>query len=526
MIGEGRTVAESSFADSVAGELRKDRRAHRLRVRVVSGIAAVVLLAAAVVVVVSYRYSCGFGNRLARAGLTGTCYGVTDGSYVFARDLAGLERLIRKENRSVESGPHVTVAYYTPMAVTAADVTSAESIRNDVAGAFAAQYRVNHSAVIGDGPKIRLVLADPGSRATHWKSVADELVRMSRSDDNLVAVTGLGVSRRETRNLVAALSRNHIAMVGSLITSTDLDATAFPGFVRVAPTNRDEARAAVAYLPDSVRTAMLVQDRDAGDDYVRTLGAEFSLQFRRSAPGGRRLVGQVETYDGTLTNTGGRFAQITGAYCAVRPDVVYFAGRGTQLREFVRALGHRSCADQPVTVLSGDDASQVASGDHSVDEEVSVALTGAPGIAPATLVYTALANSDSWRDQPNSIEARNYGDFVATLRSLHIEGLSSPQSLADGHAMMSHDAVFAAVTAIRGTLPQGTQVPVPTAEEVTQNLAGLHGGTTVPGASGTIEIDNVSGNPIDKPMPIVQLRGDGTVSFVRLASPVMRARAG
>ncbi|HEX5493671.1 MAG TPA: hypothetical protein VFX70_03730 [Mycobacteriales bacterium] len=522
-------MADSGFRQDVRDILKADRGPYRTRFRIVAIVISVLLVLAVAGGATWYRYSCGFSDDLSRGGLTGTCYGVTNGSHIFADNLRGIEKKIHTQNRKVtHSGHYVTVAFYTPMAVGPGETELPETILHDLQGAFVAQWRVNHTtAISGDEPKIRLVLADPGSKAKHWKEVADMLRNHIGKPDNLVAVTGLGTSTKATKNFIRRMSANHVAMVGSVITSTDLNGTAFPGLIRVAPTNQDEALAAINALPHSVRTAMLVQDRNRTDNYVTTLGSAFAARIKAT---GRKVVGQVETYSSGLENPGGRFAQIANAVCLVRPDVVLFAGRGPKLGDFVQALGNRTCTDFPVTVISGDDASKVV---FDRNGELAAALNGTRNVKPVTLEYTALAHPDTWTGVganagaascPSAALGDSRGDVVENyrrfLRDYQRSGLGQPSSdaLVDGEAIMSHDAVLTATRAIRSELPQGRTIPIPSAEQVTQNLAGLHLDNSVPGASGTIAIDD-AGNPENKPIPFVELKGNRTVSFLQLTCP-------
>jgi hypothetical protein len=163
-----------------------------------------------------------------------------------------------------------------------------------------------------------------------------------------------------------------------------------------------------------------------------------------------------------------------------------------------------------------DDASDIT---FDAGGEVATALRGAPNsIAPVVLEYTALAHPEQWSGAPHSPEAAQYRSFVdsyqrAGLRPPH------PADLQDGEAIMTHDAVLAAVKAIRDTLPQGSEIPLPSPEDVVQNLAGLRQANSVPGASGKIDIDTTTGNPSQKAIPSLRLQPDQTVSFKSLERP-------
>ena len=496
-------MIDGTFRQQLKTALDRDRRRWRVWRRRVVAAASAVLLVLAMGFVWQYRHSCDSTAGLFRTGLTGRCFGITDGSHVFAEDLRGIERLIREENRAVEkSSQYVTIAFYTPMVPEPGDTTSPASVVHDLEGAYLAQWRANHETAAL--PHIRLALADPGHRAEYWQQVAHGLEKMANGKDRLVAVAGLGNSTEETRRLIEELSRNNIPMVGSVITSTELNGTKFRGVARVAPDNRDEAQAAVNSLSQTDRVALLVQDMSNTDNYVKTLGEEFHRQFVQRS--GRPHL-DTETYHSELPNAAGRFTRIVGDICTKRSRTVYFAGRGISLGDFVRALGDRTCTDFPVSVMTGDDATQIG---PDADGRISAAL--GKGVS---VKYTALAHPDMWRNEPTSREAQNYAAFRRACDKADLGGLLTRSTFDDGQFIMAHDALLVAVQAIRASVGQGSVVP--STGDVLQNLIG--GLQMVPGASGFIDIEQNTGNPRNKPVPIVQLRADDTTAFVELAWP-------
>jgi len=72
--------------------------------------------------------------------------------------------------------------------------------------------------------------------------------------------------------------------------------------------------------------------------------------------------------------------------------------------------------------------------------------------------------------------------------------------------MMSHDAFTTAVAAIRGG-GSGTNM-----------WYSLHGASKVDGVTGDIALDD-DGNTINKPIPVLRLQPDGSMSFVELGRP-------
>src|SRR5581483_11252364 len=123
---------------------------------------------------------------------------------------------------------------------------------------------------------------------------------------------GLGQSVDTTRRAIAAMAARHLPMIGAAITadtlSTRPDVPRVEGLVRVAPTNTDEAEAAVAELKrSSSARAVLIQDTNPADLYSATLGAA----FQRSFPDGSHvLVTPVESYDSALPGVANTFTQM------------------------------------------------------------------------------------------------------------------------------------------------------------------------------------------------------------------------
>lgn len=123
------------------------------------------------------------------------------------------------------------------------------------------------------------------------------------------------------------------------------------------------------------------------------------------------------------------------------------------------------------------------------------------------VLYTALAHQDEWQGFPGS-QLSNYQNFAESFTTMF-----DTADLADGEAMITHDAVLTAATAARydklATIDPSTVAPI---------LLGFHCQKTIPGASGDIAFDK-NGDPIDKAVPIVQIRPGGSVALEELVWP-------
>jgi len=375
--------------------------------------------------------------------------------------------------------------------------------RHQIEGAITAVWRADNEAVAdGSDPPLKLLFANFGDGAVYWQQAVAAIVAHVGSQ-HIVAVTGIGQSLDTTRQAVSALSAAGIVTVGSVVTADNMnqwpDGVLTSKFFRVAATNTDMAKAAVSYLAKKhYSRILLVQDRNGGDSYASTLGTAFSAAYSARF---HAAVPYAEPYlspDGPLTGIPrsqymvSQFAGMHADICQDKPDLIYFAGRGTDLAAFLTALSQGgACGLGPVDVLSGDDASTLA---------------GSPlpnfGALQVNVFYTSEAAGNEWTGCPAcSDEVQNYQKFEEAF----VRNGFPPADLADGQASMGHDAVLAAATAARLD-PDATSDPSTMAAPFLRFSCRQ----PIPGASGDIAFDS-AGNPKDKAMPIMRVKPDGSV---------------
>ncbi|WP_434594590.1 ABC transporter substrate-binding protein [Streptomyces sp. A5-4] len=444
------------------------------------------------------------------------CVGVSSSGFEFAvPELKDVVQAIDRENDTLEKDSYATVALMLPF--TSTDMGMRTKILHETQGAYLQQYRANRESN-GEMPKIRLVLANTGRNNAHWEPVVERLDGMTDAPDRLRVVSGVATSSAPVKAAVAELTaRKGIAVVGTTITADDIANGAkgkdpYPGLARVSPTNRDEARALAHFGKVRPDKALLVQDTVVGDYYTDTLKAAFA-GLLKGAPYEPQLFTSPEdpTEEGTTPNT---FRQITHLICDTSADTVYFAGRHTQLRQFINALGARGCRDRAFTVLTGDEGSYLG-GDKKLNR---AALS-----TRVTVRYAALAHPDAWADAAKapktggSTEA--YETFTDLLARAAKPGLGpiGATSLNDGQAIIAYDALALAVHGIRQAPGEGEEL-VPAPAEVAGQWARVKGSLRVEGASGWICLDN-HGNPHNKAVPVVELARDGSQRFVEVAWP-------
>ncbi|RSS43489.1 ABC transporter substrate-binding protein [Streptomyces sp. WAC08241] len=437
------------------------------------------------------------------------CVGVNGDGHDFGiGELGPIARAIGVENAALGPDDHVTVALLLPL--TSTDGGMRVKVRHELEGAHAYQYRANHESN-DELPKIRLVLANTGKGNAHWRATVDRLIAMKDSADRLRAVSGVATSSTEVREAVTALTGAGIAVVGTTITADDIANSPgnerFPGLARVSPTNGDEAKALAHFGRVDATKALLVQDTRGGDHYTDTLKAAFAATLKNSPHAPELFTSPADpNEEGTTANT---FRQITHLICDSRAETVFFAGRHTQLRQFINALGARGCTDRAFTVLTGDEGSYLGA-DAKLDRK---ALR-----SRLTVRYAALAHPDAWVPAEGRKVPATGGSPTAyeTFLGDITRGTKQPPALTDGQAIVAYDAMATAVHAIRQATPQGARHPA--AADVAAQWPQVKGSLRVEGASGWICLDNY-GNPYDKAVPIVELAPDGSQRFVQIAWP-------
>ncbi|MDT9692425.1 hypothetical protein Q5762_29660 [Streptomyces sp. P9(2023)] len=439
------------------------------------------------------------------------CVGVNGDGYDFGvPSLTEITGLIRDENRTLKSGEYATVALLLPL--TSTDSGMRVKVLHEIQGAYARQYRANHESN-SETPKIRLVLANTGKGNAHWSTTVERLKTMTGGDDRLRAVSGVATSSAEIRQAVQALTGAGIAVVGTTITADDIangpgaGKNRFPGLARVSPTNGDEAKALAHFGEVNAAKALLVQDTRTGDHYTDTLKAAFSASLKGAPYEPQLFTSPADpTEEGTTANT---FRQITHLICDTRAETVFFAGRHTQLRQFINALGARGCAERPFTILTGDEGSYLGA-----DSKLNRAALK----AKLTVRYASLAHPDAWKPAPGRPVPTTGGSTAAyeTFVADMARASKKPVPLADGQAIVAYDAMATAVHAIRQATPQGAQYPQ--LADVGTQWPQVKGSLRVDGASGWICLDNY-GNPFNKAVPIVELAEDGSQRFVQIAWP-------
>lgn len=450
---------------------------------------------------------------------------VTEGSTILADNLEHVQQLILAENNRVAASGQewVSIAIMLPIRPAAGEPNTQVGALHQLQGAYLAQYWSNNpngNDEFGSSkPLIKLLIADTGHNGQDWPDTVEQLADMAdpRSNEHLVAVSGISHSTKATQDAVDQLAVHNIPMVSSTITATNLAA---PGLFRVSPSNSDQAAAIIQYLKGTTEwrsasaavplKAYLVQDTADEDTYSDDLGNQYRQAFPNDDA--HTLLAAQGDFDSSKSAAGNALAGQISTICAIRPRVVFFAGRSDGLRTLLSNLAARPCADAPITVVSGDDASELAA--PLPDDTHPLWIDEGGGVQ---VLYTALASPQTWQSHPRSASPTTvlrFGQCTNCFAALF------PDPLGDGAAIMAHDAMLTAVTAARNVTSQ--QNPRPTADALVNGLYQINATQPVPGASGWIYFQHEAGGtdviPHNKAVPIMQLHPNGTATEVALSS--------
>lgn len=507
-----------------------------LRHPVWAGVIAFALVAVIVVAAVFVpRLFARCGEGLS-ADDNGACVGVNLASGTFISSepdhMRALEAIIRANNDAVTQNFVSVVLLQDMSPKPGVDTRSYADLYPDIEGAITGVWRANHTAAVqGSLPKVKLFLGNMGSQYASWSEAVDQIAATAAAN-HIVSVIGLGQSMDNTRAAAAKLAgQAHLPVIGATVTgdsmNLDLDGRLNTGFFRTSPTNTYAVQAAAQYIagvePDQSRVA-IVQDNIPGDDYTQTLGAVAvkdmpkAHRFPFTSPG--LLPSGVARGDQLMT----QFAYLDQNICSIAPTVVYFAGRGADLGAFVQSWtqGNTPCAHNDLTVVTGNDG-----GAAIPEANLRDAIRG----GHLRVVFTSPASPDEWGPCDGSKEQAAYTTFqavftgkpdVCTGQPVHADDGTAPlafglSDLATGEGILAHDAVVVAVTAARRAAGGNADTVAHSPMSQVGFIEEMRCTNAVPGASGTIEFspDQAQyGNPVNKPVPVVEIHADGSTTTV------------
>ncbi|HEY5837158.1 ABC transporter substrate-binding protein [Streptomyces sp.] len=455
--------------------------------------------------------SCGGGTR---SGPSHECIGVSD-SYAYEDSLKSVMKLIEAENDRVDTSGKkwVSVAYVLPITTDLEQEALKYDTKEELEGAYLAQLRLNDPDLGGNGdtPQIKLLVANVGLRSEQWQPLAERLIAMTKGDHPLVGVAGFGQSRGGTLSLVNELRAAKVPMMGATVTADKLASATDVGFFRTAPPNVDQASAAARHLKAKQQSTpgydvLVVRDRNTDDIYNTSLYSDFVSAAKRER---LTLVEGDQDYISGVDGISNAFASVANGVCAKRPEAVFFAGRGANLRNFITAMSAPARRCQ-VTVLTGDDAVGVYP-DRSLDEANRKQFESNWRNSKVTALYTALGHPAL----PGRLYDADHNPLPGFTKLYHDTfGQTDGDMFEDGQVILAHDAVWTLGAAVRAAAGETGTAPV-TPGSVLSALVSL---ADVQGISGKIDLGS-DGNPQDKAMALVQLEPDRRFVFNGVIRP-------
>jgi ABC-type branched-subunit amino acid transport system substrate-binding protein len=460
--------------------------------------------------------SCGPG--LTAVGSPYACVGLDLDSSAFSGAepprLGTLEKDIAAANAAVTTGSFDTVVLLEDMtpnpAIDGLDPTGTVNAIEGAVTAVNTENEYNQQNQIGQ--RYKLLLANFGSQSASYQQAVTAIESAQRSW-HITAVTGLGQSLVNTRVAEAELSADDIVTIGGEATADNMNIdpathAQIENYFRVGPTNSEEADAAAEYINAKLPRAriMVVYDTNPSDDYAATLYSQFLTHFTPQWQLWFSSAADSSDKETRAQSLAGWVQEVHGGICSDDPDLIYFAGRGTDLGAFLTDFANDgTCGAANTPILSGDDAS------YLIDAGVVQRST------QFTVYYTALAYPDQWSlltpstsgGQTPAAYQSGYQDFASAFAKQDFP----PQDLEEGSAMIDYDAVRTALTASFGADTSGEAGYLNPGGLVNQ-IAGMCQ-NPVSGSTGLIAFGK-SGNAVDKAIPVLKLTANARPALVAL----------
>jgi eukaryotic-like serine/threonine-protein kinase len=406
-----------------------------------------------------------------------------------AQETNDAEALIYLENQRIARSPHVT---YVVATMLSGDQATIGIGREDLQGAYVAQKEFNDTSRLPNGVKVRLLIANAGSKQANVTQVAQQIVQLAKADKTVVGVMGWPFSSYAF-NAVQVLDGAHIPMVSQTASSDQLTGIS-PYFFRVAPTNKAQGIDGAVYAKQTLHAKNVALFVDNADLYSQSLGQAFSQQF--TADGGTIVAtesytrGKPETLTGTLQDA-----------LSKQPDLIYFSGYASDLSTLL-----------PELLSAGAPASlQVLGGDALYE------LSGYPeNVRPALsrLHFTTFFYPDVWDIQglknspkkpPFFADYPNYFDPNRQHQN-NPYGYIRPTN----HNALAYDAMLTLLKAYSLAVASGKTTVTP--QDIQQGLTQINGANSLQGASGKISFD-ANGNAVNKAVVILYFDATGHIQM-------------
>jgi len=330
------------------------------------------------------------------------------------------------------------------------------------------------------------------------------LGELARLDRSIVAAIGFDESRQTTVDMIRALGAVGLPVVAGTLSADELANNQM--YFQVSPQDRREAEVAAAYAAQRLKPGVPQSGRqltkrvriylsdDPEDIYSKNLADDAGKSFGRQGFAVEKV--QFTPSDKNPSKPDGRSvadSKEAGHEACGFDDVAFYAGRS--LPDFQGFLGGVSdgCKNSPPFVIADDDVT-----DYVADESIRASNT-------VPFKYISFAVSPEIADK---VENRAK-DFYNLLNSMFPEVAGKGRSL-DGHAALTYDAAYSAITAA-GYLATGSEkIPVTggtlwwALASITNNQGKFR---QYDGVTGAIDFGGVVSRrfPLNKPINVLQV---------------------
>jgi hypothetical protein len=400
-----------------------------------------------------------------------------------AEDLKGIEKLIYDYNEEAIKNPaYLTVVYLGQLS--SRNIIDYRSELEQIRGVVVAQ-----KGSLADRP-VRVLLANGGDGMDYGAEAAEAIARKASADHTLVAVVGLGISRKGTQDAIIRLARSdtRIPMVGTVISATNLAANTSSYYHQVGPANKREAEVGAYYAETRLgaRNVTIYYPDDKDDLYSSDLKEQAELAFKARGFTVREKSYRVDTDNIYLA---GRDACDVGS-----EGVAFYTGRAPQLFAFANGMRDKCERNYP-HFLGGDAVSRFV---------LDGGLKGYPGL---TIDYLSQGSSLAWG--PDCGVATSITSFFTAYQDLF--GEEACTSTRHGGSLLGHDALLVFTQGVRNAADRPSSDPAdrPSPDAVLRGIEHISGQGALRGASGQLDYSRTTEQAIPKDKAVLVVRGQG-----------------
>ena len=407
-------------------------------------------------------------------------------SQAVGSDTSDAEALIYLENQRVlDSGaPYITFVVGAVLTGNASDISSG---RNNLQGAYVAQKEYNDGWKLSGGMRVRLLIANAGSKSDYVAQVTEQIVQAAQQDATIVGVMGWSRSAY-VQNSIPILAHAHIPMVSSTA-SADILSGISPYFFRVAPPNKSQAIAGAKYAEQQLHASHVALFVDPKNSYSGSLANDFKQQF---VADGNKIV-DTENY--TVGDKASLPALLQKALSA-NPDLIYFAGYVDDLAVLLVDL---PTSRPDLQVLGGD----------SLYSPNGYPLSARPSFSHVR--FTSFAYFEEW-DTLGLSKPQFFSEYPNDFNPQNVDHSQNPYGFtrADYGAILSYDAMYALLQGSQNVLLAQNTL---TSTTLKHGLTQITGAKAIQGVSGQISFAS-NGDPIDKAIVLLYVDSDGHIHML------------